>query len=290
MKFWQSVAQTEMDQLIEIAVFAEELGFAGITVSDHLVKPREIRTPYPYTDDGRPFWAADDPFPDPWVLIAAMAQETTRLRFMTYVFVLPVRDPFSVAKAVSTAAVLSNDRVVLGVGVGWMEEEFALTGQAFPGRGRRTDEMIEIIEGLLTGEMVEHHGEFYDFPPVQMAPTPSRRVEVRVGGHTAASFRRAARNDGWLGLNYPPAELEGIIHQLKEERIRAGAQDRSFDVMIAHYPSSPDAGEYEQYAQLGATSVNVPAWCYRREAAPTLDDKRRSMEQFAERYIVPFGS
>jgi len=229
MEFWQSVAQTEMDQLIEIAKFAEEFGFTGITVSDHLVKPREIRTHYPYTDDGRPFWAAEDPFPDPWVLIAAMAQETTRLRFMTYVFVLPMRDPFNVAKAVSTAAVLSNNRVVLGVGVGWMEEEFTLTGQAFQGRGRRTDEMIEIIAKLLSGEMVEHRGEFYDFPPVQMAPAPSRRVEVRVGGHTAASFRRAAHNDGWLGLNYPPAELEGIIQQIQEERIRKGVQNRPFD-------------------------------------------------------------
>jgi len=258
-------------------------------VSDHLVKPREIRTHYPYTADGQPFWAADDPFPDPWVLIAAMAQETTRLRFMTYVLVLPMRDPFVVAKAVSTAAVLSNERVVLGVGVGWMEEEFALTGQAFQGRGRRTDEMIEIIGKLLSGEMVEHRGEFYDFPPVQMAPAPSRRVEVRVGGHTPASYRRAAGNDGWLGLSYPPAELEDIIQQIQEERSRAGTQDRPFDVMIAHYPSSPDAGDYEQYAGLGVTSVNVPAWCYRGEAAPTLDDKRRSMELFAEHYIVPFG-
>jgi len=241
MEFWQSVAQTEMEQLIAIAKFAEELGYAGITVSDHLVKPLEIRTRYPYTADGHPFWAADDPFPDPWVLIAAMAQATTRLRFMTYVYVLPMRDPFTVAKAVSTAAVLSNNRVVLGIGVGWMEEEFALTGQEFRTRGRRTDEMIEIVGKLLSGEMVQHHGEFYDFPAVQMAPAPSRRVEVRVGGHTPAAYRRAARNDGWLGLGYAPAELRGIIQQIEDERRRTGTHGRPFDLMIAHYPSSPDA-------------------------------------------------
>jgi alkanesulfonate monooxygenase SsuD/methylene tetrahydromethanopterin reductase-like flavin-dependent oxidoreductase (luciferase family) len=150
--------------------------------------------------------------------------------------------------------------------------------------------MIEIVGKLLSGKMVEHHGEFYDFPAVQMAPAPSRRVEVRIGGHTPMAYRRAARHDGWLGVTYPPQELAGIIRQIQEERRRAGTLDRPFDLMIAHYPSSPDAGEYEEYARLGVTSVNVPPWWYRREHAPTLDDKRRSMEQFARRYVAPLGS
>ena len=131
MEFWQSIAVMQVDHLVEVAKIAEEVGFAGVTVADHLVKPREIRSAYPYTPDGKPFWEADESFPEPWVSIAAIAAETTRLRFLPYVYVLPIRDPFSVAKAVSSAAVLSGDRVILGVGVGWMEEEFQLAGQAF---------------------------------------------------------------------------------------------------------------------------------------------------------------
>ena len=148
MEFWQSIAVTEVDHLIEVSKIAEEVGFAGIAVADHLVKPQEIRSAYPYSEDGIPFWDADEPFPDPWVLIAAVARETTRVRFMPYVYVLPMRDPFSVAKAVSSAAVLSGDRVVLGAGVGWMKEEFDLAGQAFEARGRRTDEMGDSLRSL----------------------------------------------------------------------------------------------------------------------------------------------
>ena len=287
MQFWQSLAVTEMDQLIQISKFAEEVGFAGVTVADHLVKPRTIGSPYPYTPDGEPFWEADDPFPDPWVLIAALARETTRLRFMPYVYVLPMRDPFSVAKLVSSAAVLSKDRVILGAGVGWMEEEFRLTGRPFADRGRRTDEMIQIIRALLTGRPVERHGEFHDFDPVRMVPAPARPVEIRIGGTSRAALRRAARHDGWLGLVHTPTELDEIVSFLRGERERGDRSGDPFDVMIAHHPTTPDCGEYRRYRDAGATSVQVPPWRYRGIEASTLDEKRRSLEEFSERYIVP---
>jgi probable F420-dependent oxidoreductase len=291
MEFWHSVAAvTELDQLIEIAKIAEEVGFTGVAVADHLATPLRIGSRYPYSADGTPFWGPDEPFLDPWVLIAAMAAETTRLRFLPYVYVVPLRDPFHVAKAVSSAAVLSGDRVVLGAGVGWMREEFALAGQPFEGRGPRTDEMLEVVVKLLGGRPVEHHGRFYDFGPVQMAPAPRRRVEVRVGGTTPAALRRASRHDGWLGLVHPPDELERIVAALRELRARADRLGEPFDVMIAHHPTSADRGEYERYRDAGATSIHVPPWRYRGVDAPSLDQKRRSLEAFAERYIVPLGA
>ncbi|MAE69143.1 MAG: LLM class F420-dependent oxidoreductase, partial [Gemmatimonadetes bacterium] len=159
MKFWQSLALTEMDELITLSKIAEEVGFAGITISDHLVTPKVLHTRYPYTEDGRPMWESDDPFPDPWVMIAAMAQETTRIRFMPFVYVLPMRDPFSVAKLLSSTSVLSGERVVFGAGTGWMEEEFAFVERDFRKRGRRADEMFEVIAKLLSGKTVDHDGE-----------------------------------------------------------------------------------------------------------------------------------
>lgn len=290
MEFWQSIAMTEIEHLVEVAKIAEEVGFAGVTVADHLVTPQEIRSRYPYAPDGKAVWDPAQSIPDAWVLIAALAAETTRLRFMPYVYVVPLRDPFSVAKVVSSAAVLSGDRVVLGAGVGWMKEEFDLTGQAFAARGRRTDEMIEILGELMSGEPVVHHGEFYDFEAVQMAPAPSRPVEVRIGGDSGPALRRAARHDGWLGVEHTPEELESIVARVNEERRALGREDRRFDFMVAHYPSNADAGEYERYRDAGATSVYVPPWWYRGFDSPTLDEKRRSLEEYAERYIVPLAS
>jgi probable F420-dependent oxidoreductase len=289
MEFWQSLALTEMDELIELARFAEEVGFSGITLSDHLATPREIATRYPYTEDGKPMWAPNDAFPDPWVSIAAMAQETTRIRFMPFVYVLPMRDPFSVAKLLSSAAVLSGDRVVLGAGTGWMEEEFALVDREFRRRGRRTDEMLEVIAKLLSGETVDHEGEFYCFEGVSMSPAPDRPIEVRIGGLNRVALRRAARHEGWLGLNHTFDEVAGIVAFLDAERARLGRSEGLFDVMIAHYPTDPAAGEYERYRDLGVDSVNVPPWRYRGLSSLPLDEKRRSLEDFAERYIVPLS-
>lgn len=289
MHFWQSLALTEMDELIELAKIAEEVGFAGITISDHLATPKEISTRYPYTDDGKPMWVPDDPFPDPWVLIAAMAQETTRIRFMPFVYVLPLRDPFSVAKLLSSAAALSGGRVVLGAGTGWMQEEFALVQREFERRGRRTDEMLEVIAKLLSGETVDHQGEFYTFEGVHMAPAPSRPVEFRIGGLNRVALRRAARHDGWLGLSHSPEEIAETAGFLESERRRLGRAHAPFDIMIAHYPSGPTSGEYERYRDVGVDSVNVPPWRYRGISSISLDEKRRSLEDFAERYIVPLG-
>jgi probable F420-dependent oxidoreductase len=300
MEFWQSLALTEMDELIELAKIAEEVGFAGITISDHLATPKEIGTRYPYTEDGKPMWEPDDPFPDPWVLIAAMAQETSRIRFMPFVYVLPMRDPFSVAKLLSSASVLSGERVVLGAGTGWMEEEFALVQREFRRRGRRTDEMFEVIAKLLSGKTVDHEGEFYRFEGLHMSPCPAKPIEVRIGGLGPVSLRRAARHDGWLGLNHTPEEVSDVIRFLDGEREKLGRSDLPFDVMIAHYPSSEagdaaDSGfsgraEYERYREVGVDSVNVPPWRYRGDGAIRFDEKRRSLEDFAERYIVPLGN
>ena len=196
MEFWQAIARTEVDQLVPVACLAEKLGFAGVTMSDHVVRFRAGASRYPYAGTGRMAMDETAPYPDPWVLCGALARATQRLRFMTYVYIPALRDPFSVAKAISTAALVSNDRVLMGVGVGWMEEEFALLERPFRQRGRRTDEMLDVIRKLFSGEMVEHHREFYDFDPVQMAPAPLRRPPILVGGHSPGALRRAAPADG----------------------------------------------------------------------------------------------
>ena len=158
MKFAVSGAFLPPHELVPIAVAAEEAGFEAIGFSDHIVYPETLDTPYPYTDDGVRRYDETSDFPDPWVVAGALSSVTTRLRFTTNAFVLPLRNPYVAAKQVATVAALSNDRVIMTIGVGWSGVEFELAGQEFKRRGKRADEMLELMKRLWTGEWVEFEG------------------------------------------------------------------------------------------------------------------------------------
>src|SRR6185436_738698 len=203
MKFWQSVTFSEPDDLLPIARLTEQIGFHGVFVSEHVFFPEKLESKYPYSADGTPVFTADTPWLDPWAQIAAMAAVTTTLRFVTGVYILPLRHPLEVAKAVASLALLSHDRVGLGVGAGWMREEFEVLGREFQGRGKRMDEMIEVLRKVWAGGMVEHHGAHYDFPPLQMSPAPRTMPPILIGGQSELAFKRAARlGDGWVGSGH----------------------------------------------------------------------------------------
>jgi probable F420-dependent oxidoreductase len=284
MKFWQSLAFVELDQMIDCATFAEDLGFYGVTFGDHLVTTGEQVDAYLYTKDGAVLWEPRTHWPDPWVIIAALARETKNTKFLTTVYVLPLHNPFSVAKALSTAAVISNDRVVLGIGVGWQKTEFALTGQDFHTRGRRCDEQIAVIKQLLTGEMVEFHGEFFDFNPLMMSPGTSRPIPILVGGESAAAFRRAAQNDGWLGMRYTEEQIPPMLKRLDAARREHGTLNKPFDVWLAPMMSGPDT--YQRLEEMGVTMVSGAHFFVDGKVVPTtLDFKKRRMEAFATQFL-----
>src|SRR5689334_2706744 len=182
MKFCFAMSFSPLEEYLPLAKAADECGWHAVTCSDHVVNPKEISSPYPYTADGTRRWEPFTPWPDCWVAIGAMAGATEQLHFFTNVYVLPMRPPFVIAKEVATAAVMSNNRVALGIGMGWMEEEFELLEQPFARRGKRADEMLDVMRKLWGGGWVEHHGEFYDFEALEMSPAPSAPVPVYVGG------------------------------------------------------------------------------------------------------------
>src|ERR1700733_462555 len=198
MKFYVSSAFLDTREIVEIAKAADDLGYDGIGIPDHIVNLETLKTPYPYTKDGQRRWQAFTEWPDPWVLAGALAQVTTRLRFVTTVYIPAMRNPYSAAKAIGTAAYLADGRVELGVGVGWCEEEFDLMEQRFSARGRRTDEMLDLMRTLWLPDWTEFDGEFYQTPKLEMQPTPPR-IPVYVGGLSETALRRAARHDGWIG-------------------------------------------------------------------------------------------
>ena len=148
MKFYVSSAFLQAGEIIEIARAADDLGYEGMAIPDHVVNLETLATPYPYTEDGERRWPPFTDWLDPWVLVGALAQVTSRLKFVTTVYIPAMRDPYSAAKAIGTAACLSGGRVELGIGVGWCTEEFDLLGQSFAKRGRRTDEMLELMKKL----------------------------------------------------------------------------------------------------------------------------------------------
>ncbi|MCE2392858.1 MAG: TIGR03619 family F420-dependent LLM class oxidoreductase [Proteobacteria bacterium] len=259
MQYWQALGYEHPEDMIEIARVAEEAGFEGLLLSDHVFAPERVASAYPYSDDGTPHFPAGANFPDALMTIAVLAQHTERLRFATSVYILPLRHPVEVARFVGSAAVYSNDRAVLGVGAGWMREEFDVLGRGFERRGASMDEAIEVIRKLLSGEVVEHQGENWSFPPMRLLPAPRRDVPIWMGGHNPAALRRAGRlADGWSGLGHSFAEAERILLRLGAIRREAGRGDRPFDALVP-LVESIDADQRRRLVELGMTgSVQYP--------------------------------
>lgn len=279
MQYWVNAGFLDADQMIEVALAAEAFGFAGIALPDHLLLPERIDSPYPYSASGEVTWSADAPWPDCWVAIAAMAQATRRLRFATSVYVGPLRDVFSLAKNVGTAAAFAPGRVVCGLGAGWMSEEFDAVGQPFDTRGQRLDEMLDVLPLLWSGDVVEYHGTQIDFPPLRMRPA-APGTPVWIGGNTAPALRRAARSDGWIGTYTDLFDVRRMIAVVEEARDRAGGTD-GFSIMCAAMPgASRDAGALDD---LGVEALMIPAVALSTTAATA--DVLAGLERFAERRI-----
>lgn len=253
MRIYAHLTQVPVEELTDLARQAEELGFAGVTLADHVAAPAEIATPYPYGDAP---WKDAPQWGDPWVAAAAITQATRRLRVMTSVYVAPLRHPLTVAKAVATAAVLSGGRVGLGVGAGWLREEFALMGQEFAGRGGRLDEAIRICRLAWSGETVEFHGDHYDLAPFAMLPVPREPVPVLVGGTGPRALRRAALlGDGWIAPGRTAGELADTIGGLRATRADAGIT-APFEVVA--WSSGPD--DLTALLRAGADTIRTRPW------------------------------
>jgi alkanesulfonate monooxygenase SsuD/methylene tetrahydromethanopterin reductase-like flavin-dependent oxidoreductase (luciferase family) len=199
--------------------------------------------------------------------------------------VLPLRNPIEVAKAAGTLARLSNNRIILGVGSGWMKEEFEVYGVDFKTRGKRMNEMIDVMRKLWAGGYVEHHGEFFDFPPLQLSPAPDQLVPVYVGGSSDLALKRAARTgQGWIGTGHDVDEVPGILHKLKEFRCEYGRDKESFETVIP-VNQLHKVDEVKKLEELGMTST---AFGFQDYQLP-LAEKLKQMDAFAEHLMPAFA-
>jgi probable F420-dependent oxidoreductase len=296
MRFWLSLVSVgEIDQLIEIARFAEEVGFGGITAADHLVMPARIDSKYPYTEDGAVFWPEDSPWPDPWVTLATMGALTRRLKLMTNIYLAALRDPFTAAKAVSTTAFFNEGRIVCGVAAGWIKEEYDLLGVDFASRGRRLDELIVAMRALWSGKTVSHRGEFFNFDAL-MCPAPRQPIPIWCGGGTRPAIRRAAVNDGWLPLPMTLEQMRDAAADIRGLRREAGLPVDTLSIAFAPAeqitPSLMDGARAIGIEDIIVIGPWIPhpwdavQWTDPGDDFTRLEVKKKAMRRYAETVIA----
>ncbi len=281
MQFWSGAAFMSAKDALTVAKLLDEAGYDGVICADHMIYPRDLRSPYP-SPTGRPMWSPDTAWPDSWVLIGAMASVTLRLRFSNAVYVAPARPLLEVAKQVATASVISEGRVSLAVGAGWMREEFDLMGQDFGNRGKRLDEMIPALRALWQGGWVSWSGRYYQVPELMLEPHPTTTVPILCGGESDAALRRAARLcDGWVGTAYAWDDAVAYVQKLTALRREYGRLDEPFEIMLALL-EPPSVDLYRRADDLGVTAVMCAPWAGEDVQA---GDYRPSIERFAETII-----
>jgi probable F420-dependent oxidoreductase len=261
-------------QMAGVAQRAEALGFESVWIPEHLVFPVRLTTPYPYTEDGEPPFTTDTPILDPLLLLTHIAAATTRIRLGTNIFVLPLRHPIVTARLAMTLDVLSGGRLCLGVGAGWLEEEFRAVGVDFATRGTRLRECVLALRALWTEPEPEFHGRFFDFGPLKFEPKPVQKPHppILFGGETERAMRRAAAlGDGWYGVAHDPKSAHEHVARLRAMREAEGRASERFEVTVGHRGAPLDADVLRRYADAGVDRVAVLPWSRGREAEAKLE-------------------
>jgi probable F420-dependent oxidoreductase len=257
MKFGTTIIGVSLRAYPQVAQAFEANGFESIWVPEHLVFPAEMPALYPYTETGEPPVNSDTPLYDPWVVLGHIAAATEQIRLGTFVYILPLRHPLETARSVVSVDRLSGGRVTLGVGVGWLPEEFDYVGINFAERGRRADAAIAAIRRLWTEDTITVDDGFHRFGPVRFQPKPRQKpaVPIEIGGTSPPALRRAGRlGDGWV--EYGSADMAdfaaklAVVHAARADAGRAGP----FEVTAS--PAFPrDLAACRALAEAGATRV-----------------------------------
>lgn len=285
MRFTLMLSRGEYRDFQALAQAAQASGWTSITIPDSLFFPRATVSRYPYADTNniREYITAT-PFIEPFVAMTWMAAVTKTLRFYPAVMKVPVRQPLVLAKALSSLAVISGNRVSLGAGLSPWREDFAYNGVAFEKRGKLMDECIEIIRGALSGQYFEFHSQNYDIGPIKMNPVPDRPVPILFGGHSEAALARAARLcDGWISANADTGTLTTLINRLNSYRERYGTLSRpDFEIHVMDV-TARTADDFRRLADLGATDIVAG---FASEGQAMIDNVRL----FGEKIIAKIGT
>ncbi len=289
MKFTLALAMCPPDRLLPLARQAEATGWDAVCFPDSVFYPEVVSGSYPFTGDGKRFWAPDAPFVDPLVAMAAVGAGTERIGLYTNVLKTPLRHPLLVAKSVGSTAAMFPGRVGIGVGLSWIPEEFAWLDQNKSTRGKRLDEQIDVMRAVLAGGWVEHHGEHYNFDRLRMDPPPpaDQPVPIYVGGHSDVAMARAARlGDGWIGAQASASELTALIGRVHRALDVAGRSQRDFEIKATPMVAAT-VEAMTPLAEAGLTDVITVPWYFSGGDANDPQHQLDSLAWFAETVIHP---
>jgi probable F420-dependent oxidoreductase len=287
-RFSYAESMTDPSFYIPLAQAAEAAGYDSMVIPDSICYPARATSTYPYSPDGTREFLDGKPFLEPFSLIPALGAVTKRLRFVTFVLKLPVRNPVLVAKQATSTAVLTGNRLLLGVGTSPWREDYDILGVPWERRGQRMNEAIDIIRGLAAGGYFSYDGELVKLPPVKLSPVPTEPIPILLGGHGEAMLRRAARTgDGWMHGGGDPSDLPGLLTRLAQLRREEGTAGRPFQVHVI----SLDAFTVDGVRRLedqGVTDVILGfRWPYTTEVdTQPLAEKIGALNKFAEKIIA----
>jgi probable F420-dependent oxidoreductase len=270
-----------------MAEAAEDAGFSTLWTVEHVVVPHGYASTYPYARDGRMPGGEEFDIPDPLIWLAWVAARTRSIRLATGILILPQRNPVITAKEVATLDKLSGGRVVLGIGVGWLEEEFRVLGVPFEGRGRRTDEYVAAMRTLWTDDLPTHEGQYVSFREAICLPRPVQpTVPIVVGGHSPAAARRAGR----LGDGFFPAkgDLPALLSEMRAAAEQAGRDPSAIEVTWGGSGVVRGAGdealdEVGRLQEQGVSQVVLPPLAY------DADGLREKLSRFGDEVIAKAG-
>ncbi len=242
-----------------LARAAEDNGFESLWTVEHVVVPAGYSSPYPYSASGKMPGKRDDyDIPDPLIWLSFAAAATSTIKLATGIVILPQRNPVVFAKTVATLDSMSEGRMILGVGVGWLEEEFDAIGVPFASRGRRTDDSIQALRALWEQDLPSYDGEFTQFSNTYSRPQPTNgTVPIVIGGHSKAAARRAGRlGDGFFPLG---DDVDSIIDLIELARSTATSEGRDPADIEITVGASPKPESMKRLAEAGVSRMVVPA-------------------------------
>ena len=266
----------------EFARHGDHLGFETIYAVEHAVVAKDYQRKYPYNSSGEMALAEDCNIPDPLDLLAWLAGITQNIRLATGILVAPNHHPVPLAKRCATIDVLSGGRLHLGVGVGWMREELEACGVDFATRGRRLDEIIEVMRKLWADGAAEHEGEFFQFAPCMSYPKPvGHAISIHVGGHSKAAARRAGRlGDGFQPLGLVGDDLRAALDLMRASANEAGRDPDAIELTLGGGLAAFDEAALESAQSFGATRVLLGS------GTSDLSGLKDEMSAFAEKFIA----
>ena len=268
------------DVAVGLARLAEDLGFESLWTVEHVVVPTGYASPYPYSPDGKMPGGDHVAIADPLIWLTYVAATTERIRLGTGILILPQRNPLVLAKEVASLDRLSGGRVDLGVGVGWMREEFDALGVPFERRGARTDEYVDVMRRLWRERSTAFSGEFTKFADLNSYPKPARPdgVPIHIGGHSEAAARRAGRiGDGFFPGRSEGNGLEALLATMRAAATEAGRDPEGIEITSG---GGLDLDSIKRAADLGVTRYTIPPLGF------DLETLRTQLGKFSEDVIA----